>query len=253
MLAISSLQVVEVTRKRVAIVDDDDLFRESLGLNLEEEHYEVVDFANGQSALEHFVGDDGADVMLLDWRMPVMDGPTTLRRLREAGILVPVIFLTMLGDDIYEESALQCGAIDFIDKSRSLSIILRRLKIIIDGSKTVGGESGTPSSNVIQCGALELRINSRRAMWRGYRVDLTLTEFNIVRQLASQVDQDVPYRTIYDLVHGKDFVSGDGPDGFRGNVRSFVKRIRQKFRDVDQTFSSIENYPGFGYRWIDRD
>ncbi len=253
-MARASLHAVEATRNRIAIVDDDDLFRESLGLNLEEENYEVVGFANGQAALEHFVAADGADVMLLDWRMPVMDGPTTLRRLRESGILVPVIFLTMLGDDIYEETALQCGAIDFIDKSRSLSIILRRLKLIIDGAKTTGagGEGGVATSNLIQRGRLELRIDSRRAMWRGDRVDLTLTEFNIVRQLASQGDQDVPYRKIYDLVHGKDFVSGYGPDGFRGNVRSFIKRIRQKFRDVDENFASIENYPGFGYRWIDR-
>jgi two-component system response regulator ChvI len=120
-MAQSSAQIADLPRRRVAIVDDDDLFRESLGLNLQEEGYEVVEFANGQDALDHFIDGDGADAVLLDWRMPVLDGLATLRRLREAGIAVPVIFLTMLGDHIYEEAALQWGAIDFIDKSRSLS------------------------------------------------------------------------------------------------------------------------------------
>jgi two-component system response regulator ChvI len=250
-MARSSELIAELPRQRIAIVDDDDLFRESLGLNLSEQGYEVVEFGGGQAALEHFGAGNGADAILLDWRMPALDGLATLRRLREAGITIPVIFLTVLSDDIYEEVALQWGAVDFIDKSRSLSIILRRLRLITDRAKLPPTE-GDASPNVFQRGPLELRYDSHRALWRGERVDLTLTEFNIVRQLASQVDQDISYRQIYDLVHGKGFVSGHGPDGFRGNVRSFIKRIRQKFRDVDGEFRQIENYPSFGYRWIDR-
>jgi two-component system response regulator ChvI len=80
-----------------------------------------------------------------------------------------------------------------------------------------------------------------------------LTEFQIVRLLASSADTDVSYRQIYDLVRGKDFIAGYGEEGYRVNVRSFIKRIRQKFRDVDDTFDCIENYPGFGYRWVDAD
>jgi two-component system response regulator ChvI len=50
-------------------------------------------------------------------------------------------------------------------------------------------------------------------------------------------------------VHGKGFVAGEGPEGYRANVRTFIKRIRQKFRNIDSKFEQIENYPGFGYRW----
>ena len=168
---------------RVAIVDDDELFRESLGLNLADEGYQVVEFADGQAAVAYFLAGDGADVMLLDWRMPTMDGPTTLRRLRDAGIAVPVIFLTVLGDDTYEEAALEWGAVDFIDKSRRLSIILKRLKLITDGEKQPGDEA---PSNPLRLGGLELSIEGHRARWRGKAVALTLTEFNIVRRLAMQ-------------------------------------------------------------------
>ena len=69
---------------RIVIVDDDDLFRESLGLNLAEEGFDVVDFEGGEGALDYLLSGGGADAVLLDWRMPGLDGPAVLRRLREA-------------------------------------------------------------------------------------------------------------------------------------------------------------------------
>ena len=238
-------------RKRVVIVDDDALFRESLGLNLSENGYDVDDFGDGESVLRHFNDGATADAILLDWRMPGVDGLAVLRRLRDRDVQIPVIFLTVLSDEIYEEAALKWGAVDFIEKSRSLSIILQRLRLITDGPKRGGGEPGSEGSQVLARGKLELRIDINRAFYNGNRVDLTLTEFQIVRLLASAGDTDVSYRQIYDLVRGKDFIAGYGEEGYRVNVRSFIKRIRQKFRDVDDTFTCIENYPGFGYRWAD--
>jgi two-component system response regulator ChvI len=67
--------------------------------------------------------------------------------------------------------------------------------------------------------------------------------------LAERAGQDVGYREIYDLVHGKNFIAGHGSEGYRANVRTFIKRIRKKLRDVDPGFDHIENYAGFGYRW----
>ena len=98
-------------------------------------------------------------------------------------------------------------------------------------------------------GRLELRFDVNRALWAGQTVDLTLTEFRIVTLLADKAGQDVGYREIYDIVHGKDFIAGHGAEGYRANVRTFIKRIRKKFRDGDPDFDHIENYPGFGYRW----
>jgi len=95
-----------------------------------------------------------------------------------------------------------------------------------------------------------LRSQTHRAFWAGTMVDLSLTEFRIVELLVEKAGEDVGYREIYDLVHGKDFVAGNGEDGYRTNVRSLVKRIRKAFRDVDPEFAQIENYAGFGYRWI---
>jgi two-component system response regulator ChvI len=243
---------LETDYKRVVIVDDDDLFRESLGLNLAEEGFEVVDFPDGESALDYFQSGETADAVLLDWRMPGIDGLGVLQALREARNETPIVFLTMLGEEIYEEAALKWGAVDFIDKSRRLSIILKRLKLITDGPKIQSsGELEGSDTPVLRNGPLELRIDIKRAFWNGQQIDLTLTEFAIVHYMASRPGADVTYRQIYDLVRGKDFVAGYGPDGYRSNVRSFIKRIRKKFRDVDPDFDHVENYPGFGYRWRD--
>jgi two-component system response regulator ChvI len=67
--------------------------------------------------------------------------------------------------------------------------------------------------------------------------------------LATRAGTDLTYRQIYDVVHGEGFCAGDGEAGYRVNVRSLIKRIRQKFHSIDPSFDEIENYPGFGYRW----
>jgi two-component system, OmpR family, response regulator ChvI len=230
------------------LVDDDDLFRESLGLNLIDEGYEITSFGNGSDALSYLERGGTADVALLDWRMPNLTGLEVLRSMRRNGITIPVIFLTVLSDDIYEEAALAGGAVDFIDKSRRLPILLKRLELIAEGGRPVlDADSRQAISSRVD--RLELRFDVNRALWAGQTVDLTLTEFRIVTLLADKAGQDVGYREIYDLVHGKDFIAGHGAEGYRANVRTFIKRIRKKFRDGDPDFDHIENYPGFGYRW----
>jgi two-component system response regulator ChvI len=237
---------------RIVLVDDDDSFRESLGLNLVDEGFDVQSFSSGEPALDYFQRGGNADVILLDWRMPGLNGLEVLRRLRRAGTTTPVIFLTVLSDDIYEEAALEGGAVDFIDKSRRLSILLKRLHLITEGMRPVPEPVAAkrPAGDVVALGKLELRFDTNRAAWTSQTLDLTLTEFKIVALLASRSGEDVGYREIYDLVHGKDFVAGYGAEGYRANVRTFIKRIRKKFRDIDGDFDQIHNYAGFGYRWI---
>ena len=211
----------------------------------------MVSFDNGVPALDYFAQGGEADVILLDWRMPGMNGLEVLRRLRRAGSTTPVIFLTVLSDDIYEEAALEGGAVDFIDKSRRLSILVKRLHLITEGMRPVPEpDTRQATSDTTRLGRLELRFDINRAAWDGKLLDLTLTEFKIVALLAQRAGEDVGYREIYDLVHGKDFVAGYGNEGYRANVRTFIKRIRKKFRDLDAGFDQIHNYAGFGYRWI---
>src|SRR5262244_3482695 len=166
------------------LIDDDDLFRESLGLNLVDEGYQVTSLGNGRDALAYLEDGGAADVVLLDWRMPNLTGIEVLRRMRRAGITIPVIFLTVLSDDIYEEAALAGGAVDFIDKSRRLPILLKRLRLITEGTRPVTEEARkSPAGNIMHLDQLELRFDTNRASWKSALLDLTLTEFKIVALL----------------------------------------------------------------------
>jgi two-component system response regulator ChvI len=238
-----------VHRGTIVIVDDDDLFRESLQQNLEEAGFCVDSFPAGRPALKHLLGERTADLVLLDWKMPEMNGIEVLRNIRAADRALPVLFLTILSDQIFEEAALLGGAVDFVEKSRSFSILLKRIDLILNGLKV---EARIPdATGTLERGSLLLDLASSRARWKGSEVQLTLTEFKMVHYLAAHAGVDVRYRELYDLVHGEGFIAGAGDEGYRANIRTFIKRIRQKFRDLDPAFECIGNYPGYGYRWRD--
>jgi two-component system, OmpR family, response regulator ChvI len=245
--ALSQLEPTAPPRARLVVVDDDALVRNTLERGLVEEGFDVRAFASGASALADLVGIMDVDIVLLDWKMPGMTGIEVLHAMRKSGLTMPVIFLTAMTDQTYEEDALRDGAVDFVEKGRSFSILLHRIDLILNGKKAAA--TTATGSSVVQFGELQLKRDVFDAFWKRQEVPLTLTEFKIIDLLVSQQGEHVPYRTLYDIVHGKDFVAGAGPDGYRANVRTFIKRIRKKFREIDDSWDLIENYAGFGYRW----
>lgn len=244
-------------RSTIVLIDDDPLFRESLGRNLEDSGYAVETFADGPTAITSLSGDGlSPSLILLDWKMPRMTGIEVLRQLRASGDVTPVIFLTTLNDQLYEETALTNGAVDYVDKGRGFNILLRRINLILEGSKPVPGApngdnaaSAAEPDDLMTLGPLTLDVSSARARWREQPVDLTITEFRIVRKLAENAGRDLSYRALYDAVRGEGFIAGSGDEGYRANVRTHIKRIRQKFREIDASFDAILNYAGFGYGW----
>lgn len=232
----------------ILLVDDDDLFRETLMQNFEDDGFSVLTARNGAEAKAVLQGNPAPDGVVLDWNMPGENGLQVLRWMRDAGKMTPVLFLTGHNDQIYEEAALESGAADFVDKSRSYSILKKRLLLVL-AARSEKIENAISDISDITVGDLQLRPKSKRAYWQGQDLQLTVSEFDIVHLLVRKPGSDIGFREIYDVVHGKDFAAGHGDDGYRPNVRTFIKRIRKKFREVDAAFDAIENYPGFGYRW----
>src|SRR5882762_1003102 len=204
-------------RIRLIFVDDNDDYREAASAELVDLGFVVETFADGASMLDSVADGIAADVIVLDWSLPMMSGIDLLPRLRREGIQLPVVFLTGRSSPSHENLAFDRGELE-VDES-------------------------------LHCGRLMLKPRVSRAFWDTVDVNLTLTEFNIVRQLASNVGNHVTYRAVYDCMHHVGFIAGSGENGYRTNVRSSIKRIRNKFRLIDPEFAEIENYPSFGYRW----
>jgi two-component system, OmpR family, response regulator ChvI len=227
-------------------VEDDENYRENLVAELSERGFGVHSFADATSLLRSLDGAVAADVIMLEWKLPKTSGIDLLAQLRGRGVNLPVVFLTGHTLPANESLALERGAIDFIDKARGLEVLVRRLKSAVKASKRT---DQLRSDRSMICGQLLLRPDVSRAYWDGVDLDLTVGEYNIVHLLASNVGRYVTYRAIYDRIHHEGFIAGRGPKGYRANVRSAIKRIRNKFRERDPAFVEIENYICFGYRW----
>jgi len=231
---------------RLVLVEDDQDFREAAAAELEDLGFEVDCFADGTALLEAFAAGATADVIVLDWNLPTLSGIDLIPRLRRAGVLLPVVLLTGRSTPNLENLALDHGALDFVDKTRGLPILAKRIRLILESAKK---PEVMRADEALDVGPLQLKLRVCRASWNGADVGLTLTEYKIVHLLVTNLGNHLTYRAVYDTMHHAGFIAGSGEDGYRTNVRSCIKRIRNKFRALDPNFACIANYPSFGYRW----
>ena len=247
---------------RVVLVECDQYYREVLTVELLRQGFVVHAFADGASLLGSLATVVDADLAVLDWDLPKMPGIKLLTELRRHGVDLPVVFLTgkvIAGDDndqcllapqatlnAYECMAFDQGAVDFIAKSRDRQVLVRRLRRMVELTRPTTDVAVKERPAIDK---LLLKQETGRAFWNGVDVGLTLGEYKIVHLLVSNAGSFVTYRAAYDRLRFEGFIAGSGNDGFRANVRSAIKRIRNKFRACDPTFDEIQNYTGFGYCW----
>jgi two-component system response regulator ChvI len=225
----------------VALVDDDPLYCEATAGALEDRRFAVHCFLDGPALLAAL--EKGLDVklVLLDWSLPGMTGLAVLDELRRRGVASPVVFLTGAAPVEHELTALQHGAVDFVDKARGIDVLAPRLRRLVV-AEPVCAEPQTH-------GHLVLHPATARAEWRGCDLGLTLSEYKIIAMLAAAADKGVSYRQVYDAIHYEGFVSGWGDNGFQVNVRGMMKRIRRKFWKIDPAFDEIRCITSVGYCW----
>jgi two-component system response regulator ChvI len=248
--------------RRVVLVESDQYYRELLTGELLRQGFVVHAFTDGASLLGSLATAVDADLAVLDWDLPRMSGIELMAELRRQDVNLPVVLLTgkvIAGDqndrcllapqealDAYECMAFDQGAVDFIPKSRDREVLVRRLRNVVALLKP---KANAAREKRLLCDRLRLEPETSRAFWNGVDVDLTLGEYKLVHLLASNAGAFATYRSLYDRLHFQGFIAGSGADGFWANVRSAIKRIRNKFRACDPTFDRIKNYTGFGYCW----
>ena len=229
-------------KQTIALVDDDRNILTSLSIALEKEGFKVQTYIDGESALIGLTRQP-PDLAVIDIKMPKMDGEELLKKLRKKTSL-PVIFLTSKDDEIDELLGLKLGADDFVKKSGgfSIKVLIERIRVQLR-KKNLGNIE--ESKNIISHGKLKLDPSQLECEWNGKQLPdkLTTTEFLIVQELAKRPGIIKERSQLMDIAYREDTDIEDR------TIDSHVKRIRKKFKKVDQNFSAIETRYGSGYRW----
>ncbi len=218
------------------IVDDDAPMRAFVRRNLEARDYRVSEASTGLEALA-LVRHEPPDVVVLDIMMPRLDGYETCKRLREFSD-VPVIVLTALSGEADIVTALDCGADDCLTKPFGVEELLARLRSVLRRGARL--DDSTIADQIIY---RELRVDvaANRAWLLDDELDLTRTEFSLLRYYAQQLGKTVPHQQVLAAVWG------DGYEHETHYVRIYVSRVRSKLEKADQEPYFFTEH-GLGYR-----
>jgi two-component system response regulator ChvI len=229
----------------IALVDDDRNILASVSIALESEGYRVQTYTDGASALDGFQ-QSLPDLAILDIKMPRMDGMELLRRLRQRTDL-PVIFLTSKDDEIDELFGLNMGADDFIKKPFSQRLLVERVKAVLrrfQPREAVTATTKVPdAARNLDRGALSMDQERHTCTWNGQAVTLTVTEFLILYALAQRPGVVKSRNALMDAAYDDQVYVDDR------TIDSHIKRLRKKFKVVDDDFDMIETLYGVGYRF----
>jgi len=229
-------------KQTIALVDDDRNILTSVQMTLEQEGFLVRTYTDGESALQG-LNSRPVDLAVLDIKMPRMDGMELLGHLRRQS-QIPVIFLTSKDDEVDELMGLRMGADDYIKKPFSQRLLIERIRALLR-RKSLGkvDPAAAPSGDVIQRGELLLDPARHVCSWTKKNVDLTVTEFLLLKALAQRPGHVKSRDQLMDAAYGENIYVDDR------TIDSHIKRLRKKFKQVDTEFNEIETLYGVGYRY----
>ena len=228
-------------QQTIALVDDDKNILTSVSMALEAEGYRVSTYNDGEEALRG-LSQQPVDLAILDIKMPRMDGMELLQKLR-TGSNLPVIFLTSKDDEVDEVLGLRMGADDYIKKPFSQRLLIERIRTLLRRSELDEAAPVKKADAVLVRGQLVLDTDRHSCTWDSRDVQLTVTEFLLLKALASRPGHVKNRDQLMDAAYGESIYVDDR------TIDSHIKRLRKKFRQVDRSFSQIETLYGVGYRY----
>lgn len=229
--------------KRILVVEDEDVIRDFVVINLQRAGYDVVDVSNGEAALEVFEAENGDfDVVLLDVMMPGIDGFTVCKRLRQKSTTVGIIMLTAKTQEMDKVGGLMIGADDYVTKPFSPSELVARVDAI---SRRVSMAAGAAAIAVdeVRSGDFVLNLKSRSLTKNGVPVEVTQMEFQIMELFMKNPNTAMERQEILAKVWG---------DEYFGDVKIVdvnIRRLRMKIEDEPSSPKHILTVWGYGYKW----
>jgi DNA-binding response OmpR family regulator len=228
----------------ILIVEDEFAVSRGIEYALQQEGYTVKVARNGEEGVE-FATQQAPDLVILDVRLPGMDGFEVLRRIRSAGTKAPVLFLTARGDEVDKVIGLELGADDYLTKPFSLRELMSRIKALL--RRAYGEFADAVGERVIRHGDLVIDLERRRVSRGNRRIALTATEFEILRHLASRPGRVYTRRELLELIRDYEALDQD-----EKTINVHVSHLREKLEDDPFSPGFILTVRGAGYAFAER-
>lgn len=226
-------------RERVLIVDDEEQIRRAVGSILKSHDYEVDSVATGRDALSA-AANVTPDVVILDLSLPDMDGVAVCTELR-TWTEVPILVLSVRGEDTDKVSALDAGADDYLTKPFSASELLARIRALLRRTRGLPVQQST-----LVVDDLEIDFARRRVCKAGVEVSLTRTEFDVLSLLAGNADRVLTSHSILETVWGPEYAED------RHTLRVHVSHLRKKIESHPSVPRFVLTEPGVGFMFSTR-
>ena len=228
--------------RKVAIVEDDFDQRENYADALSQSGYEVSTYSNRADAFSG-MQKDIPDLAILDIMLEhEMDGGFDLcRDLRQLSPTLPIIFLTTRDTDIDRVSGLRLDAWDYLTKPLNIQFLTVRINSLFRIVDSLGQGTDKPKTNTHIINQLEIDEDSMSISWKGVELSLTLTEFWLIESMARHPGHVKTYENMMQITR-QSYVE-------RNTINGYIRRIRNKFKEIDSDFAHIQTVFGVGYKW----
>ena len=229
----------------ILVVEDDPAVSLALEVALKEEGYTALLAATGDKGLEIGLA-QAPDLLILDVRLPGIDGFELLRRLRAGGSKAPVIILTARDEEVDTILGLELGADDYMTKPFRVRELLSRVKSQL--RRAYGDLADALGGRIIRADELLIDLERRRVSRAGKKIALTPTEFEILRLLAEKPGRVFSRRDLLERVRDYDAaISGD-----EKTINVHVSHLRDKIEVDPSNPRYVSTVRGVGYAFADR-
>jgi DNA-binding response OmpR family regulator len=228
----------------ILVVEDEYAVARGVEYALQQEGYSVAVAPNAEKGLE-YATQQAPDLIILDVRLPGMDGFEMLRRLRATGSKAPVLFLTARDDEVDKVIGLELGADDYLTKPFGLRELMSRIKALL--RRAYGDLADAAGGRVIRHRDLLIDLERRRVSRGNNRLSLTATEFEILRHLASRPGRVYSRRELLELVRDYEALDQD-----EKTINVHVSHLREKLEDDPSDPAFILTVRGAGYAFAER-
>jgi DNA-binding response OmpR family regulator len=233
--------------ERILVVEDDPAITLGLCDALRDEGFDVVHAACGDAALDILTGGRAGPaihLVLLDVRLgPGPDGFTVCRRLREAGLRMPVLMLTARDEEVDRVLGLELGADDYVVKPYSLREFQSRIRAHL--RRAYGTLAATAATPLISFGSCVFDTQSLRLYRGGREENLTPVELRLLRYFLDNPDMALSRRRIIDSVWGNEFILEDDR-----TVDVHIRHLREKIEIDPAGPRHVQTVRGHGYRFV---